>query len=115
MAIDLLAKKEKQTRLIIVLVVVLLITFVIVARGFFGNKSVPVSPNIPADVDFADSTIPGETPFVGEEGDSINFNSGIQIDLTIFDNPIFDSLETFEKIKPLEEESGRENPFKSYY
>jgi hypothetical protein len=101
MAIDFLNKKDKQTKMIIVLVVIVLITFIIIVKGFSG-KNID-SPIIDPEID-------------GLEGDSGVYNSEININLTIFDNPIFDELEVFEKIKPLEgSPAGRENPFIPYY
>lgn len=93
MAIDLLGKKEKQKKLVIVLVVILLVTFVIVIVGLSRKKE--------------ESTVRTGTT-------EINPEFRININLDIFNNPIFEELETFNKIQPLEGIQGRENPFISY-
>jgi hypothetical protein len=82
-------RAKRQRNLIIIFFVVLIITFSILYFGYF-KKEKPAK--IPSEV------------FVPEKK--------IEIDFSIFEDPILKELQPFEKIEPPNpEEIGRENPF----
>jgi hypothetical protein len=80
---------KRQRNLMIVFFIVLIVTFSILYFGYFKKEKGPqVSPEIP---------IPEKK---------------IQIDFSVFENPILKELQPIEKIEsPNPEEIGRENPF----
>jgi hypothetical protein len=80
---------KRQRNLMIVFFVVLIVTLSILYFGYFKKEKGPqVSPEIP---------VPEKK---------------IQIDFSVFENPIMKELQPIEKIgPPIPEEIGRENPF----
>lgn len=87
MAITSSQRKKIQKYLVILLVILLVSIGIVVWWGFFKEKTLPpVSEEV-------------STP-------------KIEIDLSLFENPQFNSLQPFEKFTPPEKgEAGRENPF----
>ena len=81
---------KRQKNLIIVFFLVLLITFSILYFGYF-KKEKALQPSFPGVI------VPEKK---------------VEIDFSVFENPILKELQIFEKIEaPSPEEIGRENPF----
>jgi hypothetical protein len=80
---------KRQRTLIIVFFLVLAITFLNLYFGYFKKEKIPPPP---PQISFPEKKI--------------------QIDFSVFENPIFKELQPIEKIEPPSpEEIGRENPF----
>lgn len=89
MAITFFQRRKKQKYLILVLVVVIILIFVVVWRGFLTKPEPVLAPIIL------------ELP-------------KIEINFGVLKSPILKEFQSFEEIKPFEEEIGRENPFEPY-
>jgi len=91
MAITFTQEKKKQKYLVVILILIILIIFAIVWWGFLGEAEKPI-PTTPS--------------FVPKQ---------IQIDWEVLQQEELKNLDAFEGITvDLEEEIGRENPFKAY-
>jgi hypothetical protein len=95
---ELIKRTKRQRNLIIVFFVVLIVTILILYFGYFKKeKSVKVLPQ---------EIITPEREIVLEKK--------IEIDFSVFENPILKELQPIEKISsPNQEEIGKENPFSS--
>jgi hypothetical protein len=83
-------RTKRQRNLIIVFFLVLIITFTILYFGYFKKEK----------------TIPARLPEISPP------EKKIEIDFSVFENPILKELQPIEKIEPPKpEEIGRENPF----
>lgn len=86
MAIIFSEKRKKQQYFILIFTAIVILTAAIIYFGIL--KSTPsgsISPTLPV--------------------------RKVEIDFSIFDKEILSNLELFKEISPLEEASGRENPF----
>ena len=90
MAIDFLKKRKTQKILILIFIGALLVSAFFIWRGFSEK----------------------EEPLLSEE--PVKPLKKIEINYSVLENPILKELEPFEKIPPLEEKAGRENPFIPY-
>lgn len=90
MAIIFVKERKKQKKLIIIFIGIILITLFILWQFYFKAE---------------------EPPFRVE---LMPIKKEIRIDLSILETPFLNQLQSFEEIKPFEDEIGRENPFIPY-
>ena len=91
MAIVFLQQRKIQKSLILIFIAVIIITTVVIWQGFFKEEITTPLPEV--------ILLPYRE---------------IKIDYKVFENPMLKNLEPFNKIQPLKEKSGRENPFLPY-
>lgn len=93
MAVIYIKEQEKQKKLIYIFIIIVLITGFVLWQGFLKKPSSEIKKiATPAAIEF----------------------KKIKIDFNVLENPLLKKLQLFERIKPLEETAGRENPFLPY-
>lgn len=90
MPVTFVQQKKRQKYLISIFLIVLVITFFVLWLGFFRKEKAP-SPEI-----------------------SLPAPREVKIKFELLESSALENLQPFERISPLEEEAGRENPFLPY-